>query len=210
MKYFINLIFLVILLNSCFKENKTENETINFDNFYQIKTIKQKIGTIDGVAPKDKNELEVQFYKPLKGKKIANQVKFYKNLKIDSLKSHFYNLKFKKVNTDRYQGNIELMYNKEKILEIEFKAITSMSNKIKNLTFKSNHSNKVHFDFTNTNDEFPIKGVLCIKIKVDTIIKGEKIEGYSNRFMFVDNNEMTDNLYIKKYKRYFRDFLFEE
>ena len=203
MKYFTNLFILVILLNSCGKDNKTGNETIDFNNFYQIKTIKQKIGTIDGVACKDKNELEIQYYEPLKGKKIANQYKFYKNNKIDSLKSYFYDLKFKKVASDSYSGDIELMYHKEKILEIEFKAITSWSNKTNTLAFKSNNSNKIHFDFTNTNYEFPIKGILCVKIEADTIIKGKKIEGYSNRFMLVDNNVMTDNLYIKKYKRYF-------
>jgi len=203
MKYFTKLFILLILLQSCGKENKTENETFDFDNLYQIKTVKQNVGTIDGVACKDKTELEIQFYEPLNGEKIANQVIFYKNNKIDSLKSHFYNLKFKKIKANRYNGDIELMHNKEKIIEIEFKAITSLSNQIKPLTFKSNNSNKIHFDFTNTNHEFPIKGVLCIKIDADTIIKGEKIEGYVNRFMFVDNNEMTDNLYIKKYKRYF-------
>lgn len=203
MKYFINLFFIVILLNSCGKENKTENETINFENFYQIKSIKQKVRTIDGIACKEKTEVEIQFYEPLKGKRFANQIKFYKNQKIDSLKSHFYNLNFKKINTNRYNGNIELMYSKEKIIEIEFKALTSLSNKTKTLIFKSNNSNKILFDFTNNNYEFPIKGILCIKIEADTIIKGEKIEGYIKRFMLVDNNQMTDNLYIKNYKKYF-------
>ena len=114
MKYFTKLFILLILLQSCGKENKTENETFDFNNLYQIKTVKQNVGTIDGVACKDKTEIEIQFYEPLKGKRIANQVKFYKNHKIDSLQSHFYNLKFRNVKTNRYIGNIELNYNKEK------------------------------------------------------------------------------------------------
>jgi hypothetical protein len=203
MKYITKLLISLILLQSCGKENKTENETFDFDNLYQVKTVKHKADKIDGIACIDKIELETQFYEPLNGKKIHNQVKFYKNNKIDSLKSYYYNLKFKKINTNRYNGDIELMLNKKKIIEIKFKAITSLSNKIKPLTFKSYNSNKIHFDFTNTNYEFPIKGILCIKIEADTIIKGEKLEGYTNRYMFVDNNELTDNLYIKEYKRYF-------
>jgi hypothetical protein len=203
MKYFISLFFIVVILNSCGKENKIENENIDFNNFYQIITNKQKVGSIDGIPLKEKTEIEVQYYEPLKGKKIANQIKFYKNQKIDSLKSRFYNLKFKKIKSKKYNGNIELMYCNKKIVEIEFKAITSLSNGMKTLTFKSNNSNKIHFDFENTNYEFPIKGVLCIKIESDTVINGEKIESYYNRYMFVDNNEMTDNLYIKKYEKYF-------
>ncbi len=192
MKYFINLFFLMILLNSCVKEKKTEDA--NFDNFsfYEIKEI-------NGIDRTTKTNFEIQVYESLKGKKFVNQVKQYKNEKIDSSMSHFYNLEYKEIKHNNYRGKIQLMYETKKILEIEFKVITNKSSKP--LTFKSNISNNISFEFSNTDSLSPIKGVLCFKIETEILIGRKKRIGYYEEHMFVDSNKLTDNLFIKKYKK---------
>ena len=201
----INIFGLIILLNSCGKEQKTNNDKNAYENMdsYQIETTKQNVKTIDGIELNEKTELEIQLYKSISEKTIPNQVKFFKNQKIDSLKSHFYNLTYKKINENKFKGNIVLVYNQEKIIEIEFKAITVNHKKNNILIFKSDNSNSVFFEFENMETDSPIKGVLSIKIETEVLIEGKNVKGYLQKYMFVDSNTITDNLFINKYKNNF-------
>jgi hypothetical protein len=194
MKYFVNLFALLLLLSSCGKEKENVNNDFDDFDFYQIKTI-------NGIDRNAKTKLDIQVYESIKGKKFVNQVKQYKNEKIDSLNSHFYTLEFIKTEPNNYKGNIQLTYESKKILEIEFKVITTIAEKPKSLTFKSNNTNRISFKFSNTDSASPLKGVLCIKLETEVLVNGKKEKGYYNEYMFVDNNKTTDNLFIKKYKK---------
>ena len=195
MKHFIILLGLIILIISCGKEKEIKNAKDDYDNFdfYQIKKIK-------GFDQANKKDVEAEVYESIKGKRFLNQYKQFDNNKIDSLNSYFYTLKLTKSKPDNYIGKIELICENKKILGIEFKTIIKIDGKSKTLNFKSKNSTSILFNFATVDSYSEIKGVLCINLETDIIIGGKKEKGYYNRYMFVDNKEMTDNLFIKKYK----------
>jgi len=195
MKHFIILLGLIILIISCGKEKEIKNAKDDYDNFdfYQIKKIK-------GFDQANKKDVEAEVYESIKGKRFLNQYKQFDNNNIDSLNTYFYTLKLTKSKPDNYIGKIELICENKKILGIEFKTIIKIDGKSKTLNFKSKNSTSILFNFTNVDSYSEIKGVLCINLETDIIIGGKKEKGYYNRYMFVDNKEMTDNLFIKKYK----------
>ena len=198
MKYLLNLIVLIFLLTSCGKGKDDKNSNYDFDfnnpDLYLIKTIK-------GIDKTTEKYVEIQIYESVKGDKFINQVKEFKNEEIDSSNSHFYTLESTKIKPNIYKGKIQLMYENEKILGIEFKTITKVDDEFKTLTFNSDNSNHVLFNMTNTDSNPEIKGVLCVKIETEILIEDKKEKGYYKRYMFVDNNKVTDNLFIKKYKK---------
>lgn len=196
-----NLVFifsLLLLTYSCGKEKTADNSAENsYDNFdlYTVKTIK-------GTDSNTKKNIELEVYESVKGKKFLNQTKEYINTDIDSSNSRFYNLEFKKNKAHNYEGNINVIYEKKKIKEIEFKVVTSThTEKNKILSFKSSDSNTINFKFLNTDSSHPIKGVLCINIETDLLIEGEKEAGYYIEYMLIDSEKTTDNLFIEKYKK---------
>ncbi len=196
MKYSLNLIVLILLLVSCGKGKEPNNakDNSNKRNFYQI-------NSINGVDQTTGKYVEVQIYESATGDKFINQVRQFKNEEIDSSDSYFYTLESRRIEPNTYKGKIQVLYENEKILGIEFKTLAEMEGEVKTLTFNSDNSNHVLFNMTNTGLIYEIKGVLRIKIETEILIEGKKEKGYYIRNMFVDNTTLTDNIFIKKYKK---------
>lgn len=143
------------------KKGQDNTEAIDFTkhNYYWIKSLKKRESVTDQL-------IELQVYGTTKENIFLYQAKHFSGTGIDSLNSHFYNLDFKEYQPFNYKGHLDVVYEKKKLLNIEFKAITSANTEEdKILSFKSNGSNRVNFSFFNTNSEHKIKGVLCITIE---------------------------------------------
>ncbi|MCB4809398.1 hypothetical protein LG651_14170 [Tamlana sp. 62-3] len=192
---------ILISLNSCDKKDKkTYNDEINYSdfNYYKIINTKNRESSTDQL-------IELEIYGTTKENMFVNQVKSFlkTDVDIDSLNSHFYTLKFNEYKPLNYKGYIDIVYGKEKVIDIEFKVITSTNNeKEEILSFKSIDSNRVNFNFINVDSKNPIKGVLCIKIESELIVEEgeEKIVGYYFEYMFVDTKKFTNNSFIEEYK----------
>ncbi|MCB0448760.1 MAG: hypothetical protein KDC97_01445 [Confluentibacter sp.] len=201
LKHLIVSVCILISLNSCGKKDKeTYHEEIDYSdfNYFQIINLKNRDSSTDQL-------IELEIYGSTKENKFLNQAKWFlkTDVDIDSLNSHFYKLEFNEYKPLNYKGHIDVVYEKKKIIEVEFKAITSKNDgKEEVLSFKSNNSNRVNFKFLNVDSQNPIKGVLCIKIETEFLVEESKeyLVGHYFEYMLVDTNKLTNNSFIDEYK----------
>lgn len=198
---YLSLIILVIIFGSCSEQKERKSENNEQSSLLEEFNI-HKIYTIEANDSTTETQVEVQIYQSLDDKKFVNQaIHYHKDKTIDTLNSYFYRLDFNETSKNNYKGEIWLNYEGGKIEEIEFKTLTYETSEPLISSFVSNNVNTISFGFFNNNSEAPLIGVLCVKIETEVLIGEEITKGYYKRYIFVDSNEITDNLFIKKYKK---------
>ena len=194
------MIIIVLLLNSCNDQEKKDlhDSTINY--LLEGKDI-FKVDTIKGNIKTTKRDIELQVYQSFYKKKFLNQaIEYERNGNIDTLNSHFFRLELNEITKNNFKCKIWLNYEGEIIKEIDLKILSYKEGKPIEMSFISNNSNEISFDFVNENSEATLVGVLCIKI--ETEMEDQTTTGYYKRYMFVDSHDLTDNIFIKKYKKF--------
>lgn len=198
--------FLIVTLISCQKEIKKEavNKDLNYlskvnDTNYVKKLFRNNY-------PNNEAE-EFELYISNKNDTIINQYKYFKNGKMDTLRSRFYDLDI--YETDRpnvYEGKISLFTFTEKFklsknekytLEFWYWQISEDSTYL--TTFKTKQKNNIRFKYTNIVDN-NLSGILLLIADNDTIQNGEKMIRIRNIEMLVDNKIKTNNAFLKSFE----------
>ncbi|RBA29275.1 hypothetical protein [Flavobacterium tibetense] len=198
MKILYFLLFLIII--SCKGEDRIESETydrLSNEGLYRREYL--KLHYTD-------SSVDYEIYVSKDNDTISNQYRKYKNGVLDSLNSVFYNLKITKTNKPNiYKGTITL-YSKYKNLkldennqrEFEFGYCIQTKDSIDIVYLNSKSETTFEFEFENYYNN-KLQGVLYQLVQRDTIVNNEEMVNINTINILVDNDTITDNLFLKSY-----------
>lgn len=211
MKTFLNLIlFAVILssLNCCKEENKNlkteriiKDKLLN-DSLYNRKWLKFE-------SPEERLE-DIEIYIAEKGDTVYNQYKVYKNNKVDTLNSEFYDLKLYKTGKPNiYRGQITLhslldtlKLNRQNSRIIEFLYCEQNKDSIRTTTIKSDKLNTIEFEYENFYSN-QLQGVITATVWIDPKKKDRSPEDILTHYrieLLVDSYIKTDNFILQAFE----------
>lgn len=201
----INFIIIIIsVLNfSCNKDKSTSTERTLRDRL--IATVEDTIYKREWMRiDYGKNHVEeVEIYISENKDTISNQYKAFLNNQIDTLNSHYYDLKITKTEKPNvYNGQIilhtkykNLKLNKQNRRTIEFSYCDQNKDSIFIRRIKSEKSNIINFRFENYYGN-RLNGQLYQIVERDTIINKEKMINLNRSYIMVDNQVETINLFL--------------
>lgn len=182
------IVLLLVLLSVCCKkkDSATNEDTIDI--------VKTRVHNID--SSYTDNELYV--YK--NGDTVLNQYLYFKNNKLDTLKSHFYTLSLKENGQGSYEGKIQYFSNfekfdKRKVARRSVKFYYGQMNAKDSLDMVVVNSE----DFRNIDFKFKlydgkgVEGVIYEIISIDTIIDSKPMNRILEATTLIDNKNPTTN-----------------
>lgn len=187
-KWFL-IIFISIIYIQCRKEKKTNKYPISIERKYKFEK------TILRYGLDNNNRRDVGVYVNEKDTVVFSEIQ-YKNGKIDTLNSLFYEIELEKKG-NLYNGKLVYYYDSIKEGKIDFISlclIKEINNKREKLIFEKDSSNTLDINFEYDNDT--IMGVLFVRYFKDTIQNGENMLRMRERYFPVDNYEKTNNPFI--------------
>lgn len=201
------LIIISLLTFSCdkVKNHKTENISRDRltgkdeDTLYKREWMRIDFGN---------NQVEeVEIYVSESNDTISNQYKSFKNNKIDTLKSEFYDLSI--TNTEKpniYKGRITIHSKYEKLKidkhnrkSLEFNYCEQNLDSMWITTKNMENTNTINFEFENVYGR-TLNGLIYQKIERDTLIKNKSSINLFRLQILVDNNPETYNLFLTSYE----------
>lgn len=146
---------------------------------------------------------EIEIYISENNDTITNQFKLLNNNKIDTLESHYYDLKLTKTNNPHiYNGQItlhtkykNLKINKQNRRRIQFAYCNQNRDSIYLRYVESKNSNIIKFKFENCYSN-RLQGQLYQIVERDTIINNEEMINLNQSYLMVDNQIETTNLFL--------------
>jgi hypothetical protein len=202
----IQILILIVLIgiSSCSNNKKTKIKKKHYSE--KINNEKYKRIWIEYKYPNNIRET-VEAYLTKEKDTIFNQYKTYKNGKLDSTKSRFYELNLKKIeNTDIYEGKLryysENESNQKNINEMKTLSL-SIFQKSKDSfyfqTFESKASNEIKFKLINFEDN-QLVGIMTESRVIENNKAGKDMVDVITTQIPVDNKRNTHNMAIEVYK----------
>ncbi|WP_428740429.1 hypothetical protein [Tenacibaculum sp.] len=183
------IILISIFFIQCKKDSKTDKNSINSKRKYKFEKVifQYDLG--------NNNRRDVGVYVNGKDTVVFSE-KQYKNGKIDTINSLFYEIELHK-KENLYRGKLVYYYDSIEEGKINFMSlclIKKINNKREKMVFEKENSNTLEINFNYDNDT--IMGVLFVRHFKDTIENGEKKLRMRERYFPVDNYEKTNNPFI--------------
>jgi len=211
MKKILNLILFVVILSSlncCKKENKTfktENvrkDKLLSDSLYNREWLK--------FGHEEERLEDIEIYISEKGDTIYNQYKVYKENKVDTLNSEFYDLKLYKTDKPNiYRGQITLhslldtlKLNQQNSRIIEFLYCEQNKDSIRTTSIKSDKLNTIEFEYENFYSN-QLQGVITATVWIDPKKKDKSPEDILTHYrieLLVDSYIKTDNFILEAFE----------
>lgn len=151
----------------------------------------------------DNRTEEIEIYISENNDTISNQYKSFVNNNVDTLNSHFYDLKITKTNNPHvYNGQItlhtkykNLKLNKQNRRKIEFAYCNQNKDSVYLRYVESKKSNTINFQFENHFSN-RLQGQLYQIVERDTIVNNEEMINLNQSYIMVDNQIETVNFFL--------------
>lgn len=201
------IIFLIVLISflnlSCEKAKDKIAERVQRDRL--IATDKDTLFKREWmrIEFQDNRIEEIEIYISENNDTISNQYKLLINNEIDTIKSHYYDLKITKTkNPNIYNGQItlhtkykNLKLNEQNSRKIEFAYCNQNKDSVFIRYVESETSNTINFQFENHYGN-RLQGQLYQLVLRDTIINNEEMVNLNQSYIIVDNQVETVNFFL--------------
>ncbi len=197
------IVFLTLIV-SCKNDRESEPERTKKNRILQDSLYSKKWLKVDY----DDGRIEdVEIYITKDNDTVTNQFKPYKNKQIDSIRSEFYDLKISKTDKENiYNGEISIhsKYDKLELNEknkrtVDFHYAEQNADSMRITSLKTETSNAIEFEFENFYSK-QLQGVITLTVFRDTIIDQEKMINLFQLELLVDNQDITDNMFLEIYE----------
>jgi hypothetical protein len=202
---------LILILISCSNAGKKSTES-KVDDEFESETDSTKTDLTNYTREwleynyVNKNILErFEIYISDKNDTIGFQKLVFKNNKLDTTQSTFYDLKADFLKDSTLRGSLKVYLEddikiKSPLIQKEIKLsfAQNYNNKREIVEFKSVNSNYIDFEFKNNSDT--LMGLLILHRQFDTIVDDEEMVRFIETMIPVDNKVQTDNVFIHAFE----------
>ncbi|NHN24446.1 hypothetical protein FIA58_002055 [Flavobacterium jejuense] len=202
MKIYIS-IFILFIISSCVEKTNEKNRK-QFDRLSDEGLYKRQFLNLNFSDSITEN---YEIYITKEKDTLYNQYKYLKGNIIDTLESIYYDLKITKTNRkNSYKGVITLhsLYENLKLdknnrRELQFGYCVQNKDSVNLVYLSSKSKNTIEFEYENYYNN-KLQGILYQQVERDTIIDNEKMINMSRIYLLVDNDTLTDNLFLTSYE----------
>lgn len=178
------LILLIILVTfSCKKSNEYDFTNYKYYREYLKSDLDENSYKIKGVYIGKKDTF------------LFNEI-FYKNDIIDTARSTFYELKYKKID-NHYVGVLQYNYDSIKdgrLIYLGLNIFNHLKDKNEIFEFEIENNNVLEFNFKKSDDT--IMGMVNVRHYKDTIVDGKSMLRHREMYIPIDNYDKTNNPFI--------------